>query len=124
MIVGIGIDMIEVARVASKIDKDNGFRESVFSEREMATCEGLGSREESYAGRFAAKEAFLKATGMGLMLGYSLADIEVINDEMGKPCLNLRGRFEEYMAQKGWKTIHVSITHTKTAAAAVVVIES
>ena len=63
MIAGIGIDMIEVDRVAGKIGKDEGFRELVFSETEIEYCEPKANKYQHYAARFAAKEAFLKAIG-------------------------------------------------------------
>jgi holo-[acyl-carrier protein] synthase len=66
MIWGIGIDIIEVERVAKKVDKP-GFKERVFTEREIAYCDGFHLRAERYAARFAAKEAFFKAMGTGWM---------------------------------------------------------
>jgi holo-[acyl-carrier protein] synthase len=123
VIVGIGIDIIEVERVIEKVDKDNGFRERIFSRLEIDDCERKGRRAENYAGRFVAKEAFLKATGLGLTLGHALSDIEVSNDEFGKPCLTLHGSFQQEAGMRGWAKIHLSITHISAVAAAVVVIE-
>jgi holo-[acyl-carrier protein] synthase len=124
MIAGIGIDMIEVDRVAEKIAMSSGFREKVFSGDEIAFCEAHGkNKSQHYAARFAAKEAFLKATGLGLMLGYELSDIEVTMDESGKPSLSLKGNFEEQARQHKWKIVHVSLSHLSEVACAVVVIE-
>ena len=78
MIIGIGIDMIEVDRVNEKIDRTKGFKEKIFSEGEILFCESRKNKTQSYAARFAAKEAFLKATGLGLTLGYTLSEIEVV----------------------------------------------
>src|SRR5688572_21778411 len=123
MIVGIGIDMIEVARVTEKINKDQGFREKIFSANEISFCDSKPNGGENYAARFAAKEAFLKATGQGLTLGYNLCDIEVSSDENGKPLLVLKGNFEHRAAECKWTRIHVSLSHLKTVACAVVIIE-
>lgn len=123
MIVGVGIDMIEVDRVMSKIDKNDQFRAKIFSEKEIEFCESKTNKGENYAARFSAKEAFLKATGLGLMLGYELADIEVVNDENGKPLLKLYGNFKTKAIQNNWNKIHLSISHLQSIACAVVIIE-
>lgn len=123
MIVGVGIDMIEVDRVMEKITKTGGFREKVFSAREISYCESMKNPGENYAARFAAKEAFLKATGQGLTLGYNLSDIEIATDENGKPSLSLNGIFGKQATDHHWKMIHVSLSHLKTVACAVVIIE-
>jgi holo-[acyl-carrier protein] synthase len=122
MIVGVGIDLIEVARVMEKVNKDNGFREMVFSRKEIDFCES-NIKAENYAGRFAAKEAFLKATGWGLLLGNNLADIEIESDAHGKPTIQLNGEFKNQAEQNNWARIHVSISHLKEVACAVVIIE-
>jgi holo-[acyl-carrier protein] synthase len=122
MIVGIGIDMIEVGRVMDKISKNNGFKEKVFSSREIQYCES-NRKSEDYAARFAAKEAFLKATGMGLLLGYDLSMIQVENDVNGKPYITLSGNFKIQAEQNNWNTIHLSLSHLQQVACAVVIIE-
>ena len=123
MIIGVGIDMIEVDRVAEKIGKDQGFREKIFSVNEILFCESKVNSGENYAARFAAKEAFLKATGQGLALGYNLSDVEVIPDTNGKPSLALNGAFKQLATENNWNKIHVSLSHLKSVACAVVVIE-
>ena len=123
MIIGVGIDMIEVDRVMEKINRDQGFREKIFSQREIDFCEPKASRGENYAARFAAKEAFLKATGQGLGLGYNLADIEISSDANGKPLLVLNGSFKQLASDNNWNRIHISLSHLKTVACAVVIIE-
>jgi holo-[acyl-carrier protein] synthase len=122
MIIGIGIDIIEVDRVLEKVDKNNGFREKVFSPAEIEFCEG-NRKAENYAARFAAKEAFLKATGLGLLLGNDLSKIEIVNDGNGKPSLNLGGDFKTQAEKNGWNNIHLSLSHLQTVACAVVIIE-
>lgn len=123
MIVGTGIDIIEVARVAEKVNKDNGFRDKVFSKNEIEYCETGGNREQHYAVRFAVKEAFLKATGGGLTLGYDLYEIEVLNGDKGQPYVSLQGNFKTLAGQHGWNKIHVSLSHVQSMACAIVIIE-
>jgi holo-[acyl-carrier protein] synthase len=123
MIIGIGIDIIEVDRVAEKIGKANGFKEKIFSPDEIAFCD-KGNSFENYAVRFAAKEAFLKATGKGLLLGHELKHIEVVHDENGKPFVRLHDHFAKLASDNNWNQIHLSLSHIKAAACAVVIIES
>ena len=123
MIIGIGIDIIEVDRVRRNVEKNNGFTEKVFSVAEISFCELQHDKAQHYAARFAAKEAFLKATGKGLLLGLELHDIEIAADESGKPVLNLRGDFGQYAKAQGWTGIHVSLSHVQAMACAMVIIE-
>jgi holo-[acyl-carrier protein] synthase len=123
MITGVGIDMIEVDRVLEKIDGNQEFKNLIFSEKEIAFCDSKPNRGEHYAARFAAKEAFLKATGLGLTLGFQLAEIEVVHDDKGKPLLNLSGNAGMKATKHQWNKIHLSISHLKTVACAVVIIE-
>lgn len=124
MITGIGIDMIEVERIAEKIAKENGFRELIFSEKEIIYCETKTNKFEHYAARFAAKEAFYKALGEGWMNGTAFNEIEVINDTKGKPGLVLTGNTRETLASAGIRTIFLSLSHLKSMASAVVIIEN
>ena len=112
MILGVGIDMIEVDRVIKKIDKDKGFKEKVFSRGEIDFCESNHRAE-----------TFLKATGYGLLLGYDLSEVEVVNDINGKPSLNLTGNFKIKAEENGWNKIHLSLSHLQQMACAVVIIE-
>lgn len=123
MIIGIGIDMVEVERVGTKVDRSDAFRDAVFSGEEVAWCERQTNKAENYAARFAAKEAFLKATGRGLALGYELNNIEVINDVSGKPSIRLKGVYQEEAARNNWNSIHVTLSHLREIACAVVIIE-
>ena len=92
MIAGVGTDMIEVERIAVKIAKESGFRELVFSEKEISYCETKAHKFEHYAARFAAKEAFFKALGTGWLNGTAFNEIEITNDAAGKPGAGLRRR--------------------------------
>ena len=123
MILGVGIDMVEVTRVLEKINKNNGFKEKIFSEREIAFCESKKNKGENYAARFAAKEAFLKATGLGLMLGHELSNVEVVNDDHGKPSLNLKGDIKLKSLESNWNKIHLSMSHLQNITCAIVIIE-
>lgn len=123
MILGIGIDMIECDRVIEKIDKNNGFKEKIFSTLEIAFCESKKNRHENYAARFAAKEAFLKATSLGLISGHQLSDIEIVNDDQGKPLLILTGDLKLKSVENNWNKIHLSMSHLQNIACAVVIIE-
>jgi len=123
MIAGVGIDIIEVERVTEKVNRDTGFRDKVFAPGEIAYCSTKKDSGPHYAARFAAKEAFLKATGLGLTLGHQLRDIEVIMDEMGKPAIQLHGSFATHAVTKGWRTIQLSMSHVQASACAVVIIE-
>jgi holo-[acyl-carrier protein] synthase len=123
MIAGLGIDMIEVERIAANIVKDAGFKELVFSKNEIEYCEKKANKFEHYAARFAAKEAFFKAIGTGWMSGTAFNEIEIKNDESGKPELILLGETAITVNKKGIIKISVSLSHLKTFASAVVIIE-
>jgi holo-[acyl-carrier protein] synthase len=122
MIIGIGCDIIEINRVEKAVQSDS-FKKRVFTEAEIAYCESRGKQQfASFAARFAAKEAVLKALGTGLR-GGELVEIEVLNDELGCPQLSLRGYHEEQAQSKGVGKIHVTLSHSKDSAMAYVVLE-
>lgn len=123
MIHGVGIDIIEVDRVTEKISKENGFRELVFSQGEIMYCESKTHKFEHYAARFAAKEAFLKAIGTGWFGNVAFNEIEVVNDELGKPAIQLLGNTKIFLENKNINRISVSMSHLKSVASAVVIIE-
>ena len=118
------MDMIEVDRVASKIGKESGFRELVFSKKEIEYCESKAKKFEHYAARFAAKEAFLKALGTGWKSGINFNEIEISGDELGKPEMTLLAETEKSVARNGAIKIFVSLSHLKNIASAVVLIET
>lgn len=122
MIFGIGIDNIEVARVEKQLEQ-NGFKEKIFTAGEIEYCQAKKNCAESFAARFAAKEAFFKAIGTGWRGGLAFDEIEIINDEMGKPKIKLWGKASEFVSKKGLDNIQVSLTHLKSYAGAVVIIE-
>lgn len=123
MIAGVGIDMIEVERMAEKINKESGFREIVFSKTEIEYCESKKHKAEHYAARFAAKEAFFKALGTGWADGTRFNEVEVQNDQLSKPEIILSGQTLETVSAMGIKNIFVSLSHIKNVASAVVIVE-
>ena len=124
MILGLGIDIIEVERIATRIAADSGFRELVFSESEILYCEAKTNKYEHYAARFAAKEAFLKALGSGWTNSIYLNEIEITNNESGKPELSLIGKTKEHLESFFTSINSVSLSHLKNIATAIVIIES
>jgi holo-[acyl-carrier protein] synthase len=124
MIFGIGIDIIEVERVAKKIDKKIGFKELVFSEKEINYCELKTRKHEHYAARYAAKEAFFKAIGTGWSSGTAFNEIEIINNTEGKPEITFLGKTATTIAEMKLGKIAVSLSHLKTMATAIVIIEN
>ena len=123
MIAGIGIDLIEVQRVQEKIEKENGFREMIFSKQEIMYCEANKNKYEHYAARFAAKEAFFKALGTGWESGTHFHEIEILHDPTGKPGINLSGETQKTLSFLETGKISVSLSHIKTVASAIVIIE-
>ena len=123
MIFGIGTDLIEVERVAKKLEKKTGFIELVFSADEIIYCEARTFKYEHYAARFAAKEAFLKALGTGWQKGTAFNEIEIYNDAEGKPEFRFYGVTAVTIASLKLGKISVSLSHLKTMACAMVIIE-
>ena len=123
MIFGIGTDIIEVERIAASIEKKSGFKEYVFSANEIAYCETKAHKYEHYAARLAAKEALSKALGTGWPEGTHINEAEILNDERGKPFFNFTGATAGLISSMNIAAIHVSLSHTKTMATAVVMAE-
>lgn len=122
MIVGIGCDIIEIERIARAI-KSESFIRRVFTAEEAAYCQRRGEQAAaSFAARFAAKEAVLKALGTGLREG-SLQEIAVDNDGLGKPLVQLSGHFAMLAKQLGVKNIQISLSHSRELATAYVIME-
>ncbi|MDT8309297.1 MAG: holo-ACP synthase [Bacteroidales bacterium] len=123
MIIGIGTDIIEVDRVKKHVEAGFGFKEKVFTQREIEYCEAKFNKAQNFAARFSAKEAFLKAIGTGLRHGLSFLDIEIINDDLGKPEIILHGKAQEIAQKIGTTNIQVSLTHLKDVVNAIVILE-
>lgn len=125
MIIGIGVDIIEIKRIEDAILKNQLFINKIFTEREVEDLKVRNFKSESIAGRFAAKEAVSKALGLGFR-GFSFRDIEVCNDSLGKPLVLLIGKardIAENIAINGYN-IHVSISHDRESAIAYAIFEN
>ena len=124
MIVGVGIDIAEVDRIRSAIDRHGRrFLERVYTPGEIAYVERKANRFERYAGRFAAKEAGMKAIGTGWKRGVRWRDFEVANLPSGKPTLRLHGEAARVAEGLGVKAVSLSITHTAALGMAHVILE-
>ena len=124
MIVGTGIDVAEVDRIAASVERfGRRFIERVFTEAEIRYCESKANKAERYAARFAAKEAGMKAIGTGWSRGVRWRDIEVQRQPGGRTTVAFHGKAGEYFAELGAEQAHLSLTHTKGMALAVVVLE-
>ncbi len=115
--IGIGNDIIEINRIEKAIKKTN-FITKVFTENEIKLFEIKGNRAEFFAGRFAGKEAVSKALGTGFR-EFSLTDIEILNNELGKPYVTFKNSIESYNKKY---FIDISISHCKEYATAVAII--
>ncbi len=124
MILSIGVDIIEVYRIRETIARTPRFVERVFTPGEREYCDNKGvAAAQSYAARFAAKEAFLKAIKTGWRGKITWHDIEVVSDLEGVPDLSIRGEAAEILRQRGGGRVHISISHTTDHAVAQVIIE-
>jgi len=124
MIIGTGLDLVDIARIDdSRRRFGERFLARIFTADEQAYCNNKAKPEIHYAARFAAKEACAKALGCGISGGVNFLDMEVVRDDVGKPAIELTGGAREIAANLAVATIHLSITHTKDQAAAVVVLE-
>ena len=124
MVSGLGIDLVEVGRIEKIIEKwGDRFTRRVFSDDENSYCRNRFNSSEHYAVRFAAKEAFLKCVGLGIGRGISLNQIEVTLDNRGKPLLRVHAEANESLSGIQDENIHISLTHTKEYASAVVILE-
>src|SRR5579885_1997022 len=113
MIVGTGIDIAEVDRIAGSIERfGRRFVERVFTADEIRYCESKANRAERYAARFAAKEASMKALGTGWSRGVRWRDIEVGREPGGRPTIMFHGKAAEFAAKLGAAHVALSLSHT------------
>jgi holo-[acyl-carrier protein] synthase len=124
LIIGCGIDLIKIERIEKIIKKwGDNFTSRVFTLLEREYCEKKkGNKYQSYAGRFAAKEALLKALGLGLREA-NWKEIEIKNDELGQPIIDTSGKLKNIALAKGVSKYFITISHTKDYAIAQVIIE-
>jgi holo-[acyl-carrier protein] synthase len=127
MIVSVGVDMIEVARIQRALENDSigkRFRARVYTEGEIAYCERKGvGKYQSYAGRFAAKEAVMKALGRGWGAKANWLNIEVVRAPGGRPEVRLHDHTSAFAEKLGIHRLSLSITHTAAHALAYVIAE-
>ncbi|MDR2706389.1 MAG: holo-ACP synthase [Planctomycetaceae bacterium] len=118
-IIGIGTDIIECERIDRMIQRHgNHFVDRVFTKQEIHYCTDRKSSDQHFAGRWAAKEAVLKALGTGWISGIAWTDVEVLNENTGKPQIKLHGGAKKIATEKKITEIHISISHCKSHAIA------
>lgn len=121
-IFGIGVDICEISRIDELIQRHGQrFVKKVFAGAEIEYCTPKKDKSASFAARFAAKEALLKALGTGMRDGFVWRDIEVVNDQLGKPVFRFYGKTAQVLKDK---TVHLSLSHSRENAIAFVVIEN
>jgi holo-[acyl-carrier protein] synthase len=121
----MGVDLAEVARIQAAIERHGEpFLRRVYTAAEREYCERFRNRYERYAGRFAAKEAAMKALGTGWRRGVRWVDFEVVREPGGRPTIRLDGAAKKIAEELGVKRIALSITHTEAQALAQVIMES
>ena len=121
MIVGIGNDIIEIERIEKAISKE-GFKDKIYTQRELENIKKRGNRAETYAGVFSAKEAISKAIGTGVR-EFSLTDLEILNDDLGKPYVIVSEKLDKIIKNKKEDyQIEISISHSKKYAIAMAII--
>jgi holo-[acyl-carrier protein] synthase len=125
MIVGTGVDLCEVARMKTAMERHGErFKNRVFTEREIKYAESKANRYERYAARFAAKEAGMKALGTGWRGGLGWRDLEVTNLPSGRPTLAFHRKAEAIAQKLGVRNVALSLTHTAEQAMAMVILEN
>ena len=125
MIVGTGIDLVEIGRIQHSMDRyGSRFLDRVYTAAEQAYCLRKRKAAESFAARFAAKEAGAKALGTGISFGVNWLEIEVVRAPGGRPTLRFHGRAAQIAAAMGVARSALSITHTAALAMASVVLEN
>jgi holo-[acyl-carrier protein] synthase len=124
MILGTGIDIVEVPRVAAAIERfRERFLNRIFTKAEIAYCDSKHNRVERYAARFAAKEAAMKAIGTGLSRGVTWRDVEVGHEPGGRPTVVFHGKAAEIALRMGARRVSLSLSHTEQNAIAHVMLE-
>jgi holo-[acyl-carrier protein] synthase len=124
MLIGTGVDLIEIERITHSIERfGDRFLHRVYTDPEIAYCRRKRSSAESFAARFAAKEAGAKALGTGISRGVTWTEFEVKREPSGRPLLALSGRAEAMAKELGVRSISLSLTHTREMAMAMVLME-
>jgi holo-[acyl-carrier protein] synthase len=119
MIFGTGIDIVEINRIKNSLKKYSPkFEQRIFTSTEIDYCQSQGDPAKHFAARFAVKEAVSKCMGTGIRESLGFKDMEVINEETGKPILVMTGKGKELFEKLKLKSIHISISHDSTHAIA------
>jgi holo-[acyl-carrier protein] synthase len=118
----VGVDLIEIERIRRALERYPGFRERCFTQAEQAYCDSRKNPAQSYAGRFAGKEAVGKALGLGVARAFAWREIEIVGRP--KPSVTLHGRAARLAERLGADGIDLSMTHSRELAAAVAVVVS
>ena len=122
MIFGVGTDLVEIGRIQHAIEKNPRFLTKVYTEEEIRYCQRKKNPWQSFAARFAAKEAVSKALGTGIgKIG--LTDIEVQNQSTGQPQIVLHGAAQIFAQAHGIKRVHISLSHSEVYAIATAIVE-
>lgn len=124
MIIAVGLDIVEIKRIHRSLKNYKGrFRDKYFTRNEQSYCSAKAKPSQHYAARFAAKEAAFKALNGGWPEGCSHRDVEVVMGDDGNPEIAFSAELEKAFKNQGMKKVHVSLTHTKENAAAMIIIE-
>ncbi|HEX8043550.1 holo-ACP synthase [Candidatus Deferrimicrobium sp.] len=124
MIAGIGVDIVDVARIQGLLDRyGERFLRRVYTEAETAYAMNAANKAERLAGRFAVKESVMKALGTGKSQGILWRDVETVRGRFGKPEVHLHGQAVKWFKLRGDGVVHVSITHDGGKAMALVILE-
>jgi holo-[acyl-carrier protein] synthase len=115
----VGTDLIEIARIRRSLERYAGFRDRCFTSAEQAYCDSRSNPAQSYAGRFAGKEAVGKALGFGVARAFAWKDIEIVGRP--KPAVRLSGRVARWAEEQGFGEIDLSMTHSRELAQAVAI---
>ena len=117
----VGLDLIEIERIRRALDRYPRFRDRCFTDAEQAYCESRPNPAQSYAARFAGKEAVGKALGFGVARAFAWRDVEIVGRP--KPSVRLSGRLAAWAERVGAGAIDLSMTHSRDLASAVAVVE-
>ncbi|MDY7034230.1 MAG: holo-ACP synthase [Thermodesulfobacteriota bacterium] len=124
MILGVGVDIVKISRMDHVLERwKDRFMNRIFTSQEIKFCTGKKFPSQHFAIRFAAKEAFLKALGLGMMAGIPWKDIEIINDSTGKPKVKLHSKARETYQKNNGKSIFLSLSHDGEYGIAQVILE-
>jgi holo-[acyl-carrier protein] synthase len=123
VISGIGTDLIRVDRMKKLVARGKAYLETIFTEKEILYCESKTRKAEHYAARYAGKEALLKALGCGWRDGIAFSEIEIHNDELGRPQISLQGKARSVFEGQHIQQASISLSHIDEIALAIVILE-